>query len=142
MTNGVDDITLIGVTVMLVAMFSVTVVLYALRLAKGRKYKKKLHELDVEKNKIESTPIMSELSKIEGYLENEKLNILYTEWKDRFNDLKDVQISKITDMLLEADYTLNCFLHARKYHFQPLQLLLECLLQRHCAFRHFLSRAH
>ncbi len=107
MTNGVDDITLIGVTVMLVAMFSVTVVLYALRLAKGRKYKKKLHELDVEKNKIESTPIMSELSKIEGYLENEKLNILYTEWKDRFNDLKDVQISKITDMLLEADYTLK-----------------------------------
>ena len=102
-----EDITLIGVTVMLIAMFSVVIVLYSLRTAKNKKLKKQIQTLDIEKNKIESTPIVPELAKIESYLKNEKLNIMYNEWASRFEDIKEIQIPKITDMLLEADYTLS-----------------------------------
>ena len=102
-----EDITLICVTIMLIAMFSIVIVLYALRTAKNKKYKRRIRELDIEKNKIESTPIKPELSKIEAYLKNDKLNIMYNEWNSRFEDIKEKQIPKITDMLLEADYTLS-----------------------------------
>ena len=102
-----EDITLICVTVMLIAMFSIVIVLYALRTAKNKKYKRRIQELDIEKNKIESTPIKPELSKIEAYLKNDKLNIMYNEWNSRLEDIKEKQIPKITDMLLEADYTLS-----------------------------------
>ena len=102
-----ENVTLICVTVMLVAMFSIVIVLYALRTAKNKKLKKRIHELDIEKNKIESTPIKPELSKIEAYLKNDKLNLMYNEWSSRLEDIKDNQIPKITDMLLEADYTLS-----------------------------------
>ena len=102
-----EDITLICVTIMLIAMFSIVIVLYALRTAKNKKYKRRIRELDIEKNKIESTPIKPELSKIEAYLKNDKLNLMYNEWNARFEDIKEKQIPKITDMLLEADYTLS-----------------------------------
>lgn len=102
-----DEITLIGVTIMLVAMLSVIIVLYAIRAAKNKKFKKELQDLDIEKNRIESTPIIPELAKIEAYLKNEKLEIMYNEWTTRLEDIKETQIPKITDMLLEADYTLS-----------------------------------
>ena len=102
-----ENITLICVTVMLVAMFSIVIVLYALRTAKNKKLKRRIKELDIEKNRIESTPIKPELSKIEAYLKNDKLNLMYNEWSSRLEDIKEKQIPKITDMLLEADYTLS-----------------------------------
>lgn len=102
-----DEITLIGVTIMLVAMLSVIIVLYAIRGAKNKKFKKELQDLDIEKNRIESTPIIPELAKIEAYLKNEKLEVMYNEWNARLEDIKETQIPRITDMLLEADYTLS-----------------------------------
>lgn len=102
-----DEVTLIGITATVIAMLSVIIVLYAIRNAKNKKLKKELQDLDIQKNRIESTPIIPELSKIEAYLANEKLEIMYNEWNSRLEDIKEVQIPKITDMLLEADYTLS-----------------------------------
>ena len=102
-----EEITLIGITIMLVAMMAVIIVLYAIRAAKNKIYKRQLQDLDIEKNRIESTPIIPELAKIEAYLQNEKLEIMYNEWNSRLEYIKETQIPKITDMLLEADYTLS-----------------------------------
>ena len=102
-----EDITLYGTTVILVAIVLIVVVLYAIRASKNKGFKKKLEFLDIEKNKIAGTPIIPELSKIESYTGNEKLGIMYNEWKARFDEIGDKQIPKITDMLLEADYTLS-----------------------------------
>ncbi|HPF82824.1 MAG TPA: septation ring formation regulator EzrA [Bacilli bacterium] len=102
-----DEVTLLGITLTGIAMVSVIVVLYVIRAIKNKNFKKELQDLDIEKNKIDSTPIVPELAKIESYLENEKLSIMYNEWKNRLEDIKEVQIPRITDMLLEADYTLS-----------------------------------
>ena len=102
-----EDITLFGITITIIAILSVTIVLYAIRAAKNKKLKRELQDLDIEKNKIESTPIVPELAKIEAYLKNDKLEIMYNEWNARFEELKEKQIPRITDMLLEADYTLS-----------------------------------
>jgi septation ring formation regulator len=74
---------------------------------KNKKIKKLLEKLEVEKNIIDSTPITPELSKIESFLKNEKLEIMYNDWKDRLNNIKNNQIPKLTDMILEADYSLS-----------------------------------
>ena len=63
--------------------------------------------MEVEKNKLDSVPIVPELTKVESYLNNEKLESMYNNWKDRLDVIRTNQIPKITDMLLEADYSLS-----------------------------------
>ena len=101
-----------NITIYCIALVSLTIlliilVLYAIRAMRNKKFKNKLDYLDIEKNKISGTPIIPELSKIESYRNNEKLNVMYNEWKSRYDDISEVQIPKISDMLLEASYTLS-----------------------------------
>ena len=45
-----EDITLFGITITIIAILSVTIVLYAIRAAKNKKLKRELQDLDIEKN--------------------------------------------------------------------------------------------
>lgn len=102
-----DSVVLVVVTTFVCSVVLIVLVLNLIQTKKNRDLKKILEKLDIEKNKIASTPIIPELAKIESYLKNEKLEVMYNEWKERLDDIKEKQIPKITDMLLEADYTLS-----------------------------------
>lgn len=102
-----DGLILVLATIFIVAFILIVLVLNLIQAKKNRSLKKILENLDIEKNRIESTPIVPELAKIESYLKNEKLEVMYNEWKERLDDIKEKQIPHITDMLLEADYTLS-----------------------------------
>lgn len=78
-----------------------------IRHGKKKKMKRALEELEIEKNKLASSPIIPELAKVESFLNNEKLEVLYNEWTDRLNQIRETQIPKLTDMLLEAEYSLS-----------------------------------
>ena len=101
-----------NVTLFLIGIYVVTgiiiiVVLNIMQAYKNKKIRKKLEQLEIEKNKINSTPITPELSKIESYLKNDKLEIMYSGWKTRLETIKNEQIPKISDLLLEAEYSLK-----------------------------------
>ena len=98
---------LIMISLLIVAILAVVGVLYMIQKRRDSKIKKQLENLEIEKNKIDSAPIVPELSKIESYLNNEKLEAMYNNWKDRLDVIRTNQIPKITDMLLEADYSLS-----------------------------------
>lgn len=102
-----DNIILIILIIYTVAVVAIVLILSFLQKSKNRKYKKHLEELEYEKNTIDSAPIMPELSKIESYLKNDKLEAMYQEWRTRLEDIKEKQIPEVTDMLLEADYSLS-----------------------------------
>ena len=102
-----DTTILIMGTFFVIAAIVISVVLFLLQSRKNKKIKIQLDKLEIEKNKIDSTPIIPELSKIESYLKNEKLEAMYNNWKDRLDVIRTNQIPKITDMLLEADYSLS-----------------------------------
>lgn len=68
------------------------------------KIKKKIEELDREKNIIESTPIHVELSKLETIIKNDKIEEKYNEWKDRFELIKTTNLDRINDMLIDLDF--------------------------------------
>ncbi len=101
-----DNLTLI-VTVIIVAILLIVGVIYFLRSDKRKRIKKKLEELEIEKNKLDSSPIIPELAKVESFLKNPKLEVMYKEWTERLQNIKDNQIPKLTDMILETEYSLS-----------------------------------
>ena len=102
-----NKIILVMTTLFLLAAILIVAVLNIIQGHKNKKIKKRLEQLEIEKNKIDSAPIMPELSKIEAFLKNEKIEILYNDWKNRLNEIKNTEIPKITDMLLDADYSVS-----------------------------------
>jgi len=101
------NLTLIIITAYIVAAVGIIVILNLIQSQKNKKYKDILDKLEVEKNVIDSTPILSEIAKIKSILKNDKLETNFNEWQNRFEQIKQVQIPKITDMLLEAEYSLS-----------------------------------
>lgn len=101
------NLILIMVTIFLVAVICIVSVLYFMQSKRNQKLKNTLDHLEVEKNKLETFPIMPELSKLENFSSNSKLEVLYNDWKERFDSIKEEQIPKITDMLLDADYSVT-----------------------------------
>lgn len=85
----------------------VLIILGVLKSRKKKKYKKLIEDLDYQKNRLDTSPVGPELAKVESYVGNEKLEVLYNNWKERLHEIKDIQIPKITDMLIEAEYSLS-----------------------------------
>ncbi len=102
-----DAIVLFMITLFTVAAILIAVVLNVIQSKKNKVLKNQLEQLEVEKNKIDSAPIIPELSKIENLNKTEKLESMYNNWKDRLDVIRTNQIPKITDMLIEADYSLS-----------------------------------
>lgn len=103
--NG--TVLLIMASIFVIAIVLIIVTLNLIQQRKNKQIKDIIDNLEIEKNKINSTPIAPELSKIESFLKNEKLEVMYNDWKERLDDIKNKQIPKLTDMLIEADYSLS-----------------------------------
>ena len=102
-----DNLVLILITLTIISIVLIVIILNLIQNRKNKEYKKVLDNLEVEKNVIEGTPIASELDKIEELKKNEKLEVMYNDWQERLDTIKTVQIPKITDMLIAADYSLS-----------------------------------
>lgn len=91
-----------------VAVFVFTVIFFLLvRNKKFNKLKKQLELLERERNLIVSTPIMSELAKMEVLLNNEELKQKYESWKNKFEVIKTKRYDTLTDMIIEVDNYLD-----------------------------------
>ena len=88
-----------------VVVFILFVIFLIILLKKKRviNLQKQVQELERQRNLIVSTPIASELAKIEVIVKNEKLESKYEEWKERYHVIKENRFQVITDMLLEID---------------------------------------
>ncbi len=102
-----NQIILIMITIFTVATGLIIFILYFIQNKQNQKLKEVLEKLEIEKNMIDSSPIVPELSKVEAFSQNDKIDHLYKDWSERFDSIKNIQIPKITDMLLDADYSLT-----------------------------------
>lgn len=89
------------------AIITIIVILVVMRHKKKNEYKKIINNLEYEKNQLATTSAIPELAKVEGYVKNDKLEVMYEDWQERLKDIVDVRIPKITDMLIEAEYSLT-----------------------------------
>jgi len=102
----------------------VFVVLFTIQKKRVSRLKKEIIELDKEKNLIVSAPVMSEMTKVEAILKNEKLEEKYHEWQKRFYYIKDERIPEINDMIIELD------LFATSKDYKSLELrLAKCEIE-------------
>ena len=74
----------------------------AYRLGNLKRLKNKEIELEKQRNLIISTPIMSELAKIEVILKNEKLEEKLKQWQERYEIIKNERYNVITDKLFSG----------------------------------------
>lgn len=101
------NVTLFLISMYVLAGVCIIIVLNIMQNFRNKKIKRELESLEIQKNQIDSTPITPELSKIESYLKNDKLEVIYSGWKTRLEDIKDNQIPKISDLLLDAEYSMK-----------------------------------
>jgi septation ring formation regulator len=94
---------LIGIAYYLFSVAIVVVVLNFIATKEKKKYQKEINELEREKNLIISATIMSELNKVEPLVNTADMQELYTEWQRRFNEIKENDVPKITDQLIEIE---------------------------------------
>ncbi len=102
-----DNIILVMVSLVVLAAVLCVTALVLIQKKKVYKIKKQLKQLEIEKNEIDGAPIIPELTKVESLVKNEKLETMYNKWKDRLDVIRTNQIPKITDMLLDANYSLS-----------------------------------
>ncbi len=91
------------VTFAIIAVIIIIIVLSLMNKAKKKKFENKIEELEKEKNLIASTPIMSELQKVEEIIKTEKMEERYKNWEERFENIKKDDVTKITDMIVDLD---------------------------------------
>jgi len=77
----------------------------------NKKYRKDLtneiNNLEREKNLIISSSILSELNKVEALVNNVELKKKYENWQERFTNIKDEELPKITDEIIELQHNYN-----------------------------------
>ncbi len=102
-----DNVTLIMFTLFLVCSGLIIAILNFIQSRKNKKIKKTLEKLEIEKNELATSPIVPELAKVETFLNNDKLKELYDEWTKRLDQIKQIQIPRLSDMILDAEYSLS-----------------------------------
>lgn len=106
-----NDFTLQIITYFLIATTFIVVTLNVIQYFRNNGLKKDIDELELQKNKVISAPIMTEISKVELLSKNEVIESRVKGWQERYDNIKNKDIPSINDLLLEADFLLE----KRKY---------------------------
>ena len=94
---------LIATTYYFLSIIIIIVVLNLIRNRLFKKYENELNSLERDKNLIISASILSELNKVEALINNDSLKETYDNWQKRFKIIKDEDVPKITDLLLDIE---------------------------------------
>lgn len=86
-----------------VGLIIIIVTLTILSRRKKKRFANELANLDREKNLIISAQILAELNKVEGLINNEQLKEKFANWQERFKKIKDDELPKITDKLINLE---------------------------------------
>ena len=100
-----DKITFISIAflVWVVTIFLVVAILNAINNKEKKKLKAEIEKLEKEKNMVISASMLSEFNKVEALVNNDEMKEKFNDWKNRFNDIKDKEMPKITETLNEIE---------------------------------------
>ncbi len=95
------------ITGIIVALIIIFLILVFAKRKQKKNYMMIYDKLEREKNMIGSTPVLLELSKLEPIIKNEKMEEKYQKWQDKFTKIKEEELPKIDDMLIELDTLID-----------------------------------
>lgn len=94
---------LLGISYFVLSSIILIVVLNLISKKEKKNYEQEITKLERDKNLIISASILSELNKVESLVNNETMREMYDEWQEKFKDIKDNEVPKITDELIEIE---------------------------------------
>lgn len=98
---------LLGISYYVVTIIIIVVTLNIINKKEKKKYEKEIKNLERDKNLIISASILAELNKVEPLINNSETKEVFQEWQRRFKEIKDEEVPKITDSLLEIEELFN-----------------------------------
>ena len=96
-----------GITFYIISVIILIIVLNIISGSEKKKYRQEITTLEREKNLIISSSILSELNKVEGLANSSAMQEKIEDFKERFKIIKDVDVPKITDALIEIEDLYN-----------------------------------
>lgn len=97
----------LGVLVYLLTIGIIIVVLNFINKKSKQKYLNEISTLERDKNLIINASILTELNKVEALINNDAMQEKLENWQKRFKDIKDIEVPKITDLLIEIEDIFN-----------------------------------
>lgn len=104
---GKTTLVFILVGIVLIGLAAIVGTLFFIRHKMRESRKKDIEKLEMEKNLIISSEILSELSQVEALINNSYLSKKFKEWTKRFNEIRDNELPKLTDKILELEVLLE-----------------------------------
>ncbi len=104
---SVTEYVLLGISIYIITIVLIVVVLNYINKKEHKKYSKEITNLERNKNLIISASIISELNKVESLINNDAMREVYDDWQVRFKTIKDQEVPKITDELIEIEDLYN-----------------------------------
>lgn len=98
---------LIGVLYYVATVIVIIVVLSLINKKERKKYKDEITSLERDKNLIVGASILSELNKVGALINNDVMQKKYDNWVERLKEIKDKEVPKITDTLIEIEETFQ-----------------------------------
>lgn len=100
---SVEFIIIIGIAYYIVTISSIILVLNFLNKKDKNSIRKQIDELEKNKNLIISASLIAELKKVEPLISNSNMKDTLVLWQKRFQKIKEEDVPRITDLLLEAE---------------------------------------
>ena len=93
----------IGILYYIFTVVLIIVVLNMINKKERNKYKEEIATLERDKNLIVGASILSELNKVGALINNDVMQKKYDNWQKRLKEIKEVEVPKITDGLIEIE---------------------------------------
>lgn len=94
--------------VIFLVLFIITIItLIIMNIKRKKKLKKRVEDLDYEKNQLIDASLLSELSKVRELVKTEDLKQKLNDWDNTFNTIKTEKLDEITDLITEADFLID-----------------------------------
>lgn len=83
------------------------VVIKLMRKHLNNKLLRGVNDLQIRKNNLDSLPVLVELSKIDDIAKSEQLEEKVTDFKSRYQELKEIRLTKVNDMIVDLDVSVE-----------------------------------
>lgn len=97
----------LGIIYIIIAIILVVVVLVLINKHNKKKLEQILRDLELDKNLIISANILTELNKVGSLINNKNLEIKYENWKERYKQIKDVDIPSLDKRLNDLEELIS-----------------------------------
>ncbi len=97
----------IGILYYIFTVVLIIVVLNLINKKEKKKYQETIANLERDKNLIVGASVLSELNKVGALVNNDVMQKKYDNWQKRLKEIKEEEIPKITDALIEIENTFE-----------------------------------